>query len=61
VPYDYVPEALGRGYEQELRDEVGCEAFSGPRLVRGSRGAGAFGRLHEGRATRRRPARPAVP
>jgi MoaA/NifB/PqqE/SkfB family radical SAM enzyme len=28
VPYYYVPEALGRAYERELADELGCRAFS---------------------------------
>jgi MoaA/NifB/PqqE/SkfB family radical SAM enzyme len=28
VPYYYVPWRLGEAYEQELRDELGCEAFS---------------------------------
>jgi MoaA/NifB/PqqE/SkfB family radical SAM enzyme len=28
APYYYVPERLGRAYEQELRDELGCHAFS---------------------------------
>jgi MoaA/NifB/PqqE/SkfB family radical SAM enzyme len=28
VPYYYVPEALGRAYERELQEELGCAAFS---------------------------------
>ena len=28
VPYYYVPERLGQAYERELREELGCEAFS---------------------------------
>ncbi len=28
VPYYWVPEALGRAYERELADELGCRAFS---------------------------------
>jgi MoaA/NifB/PqqE/SkfB family radical SAM enzyme len=28
VPYYYVPEPLGRAYEQELSEEFGCRAFS---------------------------------
>jgi MoaA/NifB/PqqE/SkfB family radical SAM enzyme len=28
VPYYYMPEALGRAYERELAEELGCPAFS---------------------------------
>jgi radical SAM protein with 4Fe4S-binding SPASM domain len=28
VPYYYVPERLGLAYERELREELGCDAFS---------------------------------
>jgi MoaA/NifB/PqqE/SkfB family radical SAM enzyme len=28
APYYYVPERLGRAYERELREELGCRAFS---------------------------------
>jgi MoaA/NifB/PqqE/SkfB family radical SAM enzyme len=28
VPYYYMPEALGRAYERELGEELGCRAFS---------------------------------
>jgi MoaA/NifB/PqqE/SkfB family radical SAM enzyme len=28
APYYYVPEALGRAYEKELQEELGCRAFS---------------------------------